>query len=179
MGYCGLRFGEAVALRAKDVQGGKITVRASVTKVTKRGYVEDTTKTHRTRWVPVPAFFWESLESYAWRARRDPSSNLEVEADPEQLVFPGRSGGYLTNFEYRKQSDLAAKDIGVPDLVPHELRHTCASLAIAAGANVLAVQRLLGHDTATMTLDTYGHLFSDDLTKVAESLNKAAGKVVL
>lgn len=43
--------------------------------------------------------------------------------------------------------------------------------------NVLAVQRLLGHDTATMTLDTYGHLFSDDLTKVAESLNKAAMEV--
>ncbi|HWF69640.1 MAG TPA: tyrosine-type recombinase/integrase [Mycobacterium sp.] len=91
---------------------------------------------------------------------------------------PGRSGGYLTNFEYRTQFDLAAKDMCVPGLYPHELRHTCASLAIAAGANVLAVQRLLGHDTATMTLDTYGHLFSDDLTKVAESLNDAAGKVV-
>lgn len=36
------------------------------------------------------------------------------------------------------------------------------------------MQRLLGHDTATMTLDTYGHLFSDDLTKVAESLDTAA-----
>ena len=46
--------------------------------------------------------------------------------------------------------------------------------AIAAGANVLAVQRLLGHETATMTLDTYGHLFSDDLTQVAKSLDTAA-----
>jgi hypothetical protein len=43
-----------------------------------------------------------------------------------------------------------------------------------AGANILAVQRLLGHDTATMTLDTYGRLFSDDLTNVAKSLAKAA-----
>lgn len=93
---------------------------------------------------------------------------------PERLLFPGRDGGYLTNFEYRRMFDGAAKDIGMGGLVPHELRHTCASLAIAAGANVLAVQRLLGHDTATMTLDTYGHLFSDDLTKVAESLDAAA-----
>jgi len=38
------------------------------------------------------------------------------------------------------------------------------------------VQRLPGHDTAAMTLDTYSHLFSDDLTKVAESLDKAARK---
>ena len=117
----------------------------------------------------MPVFFRESLESYAWRG------NPDGEADPEQLVFPGRDG-YLTNFEYRKHFNPAAKDMGVPDLVPHELRHTCASLAIAPGANVLAVQRLLGHDTAAMTLDTYSHLFSDDLTKVAESLDKAARK---
>jgi integrase len=47
-------------------------------------------------------------------------------------------------------------------------------LAIAAGANILAVQRLLGHETASMTLDLYGHLFSDDLTNVAKALNEAA-----
>ncbi len=176
MGYCGLRFGEAIALRARDVGDGIITVRASVTKVDGRGYVEDTTKTHRTRWVPVPAILWGPLKEEAWGQRVDGSRDRSrlVEANPERLVFPGRDGGYLTSFEYRKQFDPAAKDIGVPDLVPHELRHTCASLAIAAGANVLAVQRLLGHDTATMTLDTYGHLFSDDLTKVAKALDDAA-----
>jgi integrase len=90
------------------------------------------------------------------------------------LVFPGRDGGYMTNFEYRQLFDPAAKEIGMAGLVPHELRHTCASLAIAEGVNVLAVQRLLGHETATMTLDTYGHLFSDDLTRVAKSLDTAA-----
>jgi integrase len=37
-------------------------------------------------------------------------------------VFPGRDGGYLTNFEYRKEFDPAAKAVGVPGLVPHELR---------------------------------------------------------
>jgi integrase len=62
----------------------------------------------------------------------------------------------------------------MPGLVPHELRHTCASLVIGAGANVLGVQRLLGHETASMTLDLYGHLFSDDLTNVAKSLDRAA-----
>ncbi|WP_407659388.1 tyrosine-type recombinase/integrase [Lipingzhangella rawalii] len=44
-------------------------------------------------------------------------------------------------------------------LTPHKLRHTAASLAIAAGADVKVVQQMLGHATATMTLDTYGHLF--------------------
>ncbi|MEV0059280.1 tyrosine-type recombinase/integrase [Nocardia sp. NPDC050718] len=48
-------------------------------------------------------------------------------------------------------------------MVPHSLRHTAASLAISAGANIKVVQRMLGHKTATLTLDLYGHLFDEDL----------------
>jgi integrase len=40
----------------------------------------------------------------------------------------------------------------------HDLRHTCASLAIASGADVLVLQRMLGHASAAMSLDRYGHL---------------------
>lgn len=47
----------------------------------------------------------------------------------------------------------------MPGLHPHELRHTAASLAIAAGADVKVVQKQIGHKSATMTLDQYGHLF--------------------
>lgn len=49
-----------------------------------------------------------------------------------------------------------------------------ASLAISAGANVKALQTLLGHETATMTLDRYGHLMPSDLDAVAEAMNTAA-----
>lgn len=63
-----------------------------------------------------------------------------------------------------------------PEVVLAELRHTCASLAIAAGANVLAVQCLLGHETASMTLNRYGHLFSDDLTNVARRWIRRLGR---
>ena len=48
--------------------------------------------------------------------------------------------------------------MGIEGLVAHGLRHTTASLAISAGANVKVVQRLLGHATAVMTLDLCGHL---------------------
>ena len=58
-------------------------------------------------------------------------------------------------------------------LTPHELRHTCASLAIAAGANVKVLQTLLGHKTATLTLDRYGHLFPDDLDRIADTFDAA------
>ena len=56
---------------------------------------------------------------------------------------------------------------------PHDLRHTAASLAVAAGANVKAVQRMLGHASAAMTLDVYAGLFGDDLDAVAERLDQA------
>jgi hypothetical protein len=54
-----------------------------------------------------------------------------------------------------------------------------ASLAITAGANVNVVQRMLGHATAAMTLDLYGHLLDDDLFGVAEALGKAIDTVAV
>ncbi|MFI7279091.1 tyrosine-type recombinase/integrase [Micromonospora chersina] len=62
--------------------------------------------------------------------------------------------------------------------VPHgrELRHTAASLAVAEGANVKAVQQMLGHASAAMTLDVYADLFEDDLDQVADRLDRAAAR---
>lgn len=70
--------------------------------------------------------------------------------------------------------DPAVTAAGLGDLQPHELRHTAASLAVAASANVQAVQRMLGHASAAMTLDVYSGLFDDDLDAVAERLDAAA-----
>ncbi|WP_460648296.1 tyrosine-type recombinase/integrase, partial [Leucobacter ruminantium] len=52
-------------------------------------------------------------------------------------------------------------------------RHTAASLAIQAGANVKAVQRMLGHASAAMTLDVYADLFEDDLDAVGAAMDDA------
>ena len=57
--------------------------------------------------------------------------------------------------------------------VPHDLRHTAASLAVHAGANVKALQRMLGHKNASMTLDVYADLFDSDLMDVARMLDAA------
>ncbi len=58
-----------------------------------------------------------------------------------------------------------------PLVTVHELRHTAASLMIASGANVKTVQAQLGHKSATMTLDQYGHLFPDDVDDVADKMD--------
>jgi integrase len=66
----------------------------------------------------------------------------------------------------------AATEAGVPTLTPHELRHTAASLAVSAGANVLALSRMLGHANPSVTLDIYADLFDDDLEAIADSLDR-------
>jgi integrase len=58
----------------------------------------------------------------------------------------------------------------------HDLRHTAASLAVASGANVKAVQRMLGHAAAAMTLDVYSDLFDNDLDAVGAALDDAASR---
>ncbi|WP_424383857.1 tyrosine-type recombinase/integrase [Mycobacterium sp.] len=57
-----------------------------------------------------------------------------------------------------------------PRITAHDLRHTAASLAISAGANVKVVQRMLGHASAAMTLDVYDDLFDSDQDAVADKL---------
>ncbi|GAA1856134.1 tyrosine-type recombinase/integrase [Myceligenerans crystallogenes] len=56
-------------------------------------------------------------------------------------------------------------------LTLHDLRHTAASLAIAGGASVKAVQRLLGHESPMLTLSTYAGLFEDDLDAVGDLMS--------
>ncbi|MFE9505171.1 tyrosine-type recombinase/integrase [Streptomyces anthocyanicus] len=66
--------------------------------------------------------------------------------------------------------------LGHLKVTPHKLRHTAASLAIASGADVNVVQTMLGHKSATLTLDTYGHLFPDRLDEVSKKMHKRRSK---
>jgi integrase len=69
--------------------------------------------------------------------------------------------------------DCEQTDESFPSIIPHDLRHTAASLAVSAGANVKAVQRMSGHAKASMTLDVYADLFDADLEDVATNLDVA------
>jgi integrase len=65
-------------------------------------------------------------------------------------------------------------DTTTPSITPHDLRHSAASLAVSAGANVKAVQRMLGHAKASMTLDVYADLFDDDVAANLDAAIRAA-----
>ncbi|MFD6355352.1 tyrosine-type recombinase/integrase [Nocardia tengchongensis] len=164
LAYTGIRFGEAIALRgsAVNLDTRRITVSRSATFVTGKGYVETDTKNRTIRAVPVPAILGKEL------------AVLLDGLDPDALVFASNKDGYLTSTEFRWVFDQALAQVGLKGVVPHGLRHTAASLAISAGANIKVVQRMLGHKTAMLTLDLYGHLFPDDLDTVAAGMDAGA-----
>ena len=92
----------------------------------------------------------------------------------DALVFSAPRGGTLRVRNFRRAAlDPAATSLGIEGLHPHALRHTAASLAIASGADVKVVQQMLGHKSATMTFDLYGHLMGDRLDVVADAMDTA------
>jgi integrase len=163
LAYAGLRWGEAIALRVRhvDLVRRRIEVSEAIVEVHGQSVV-GTPKTHQRRAVPVPRFLAEEL------------AKALADKGPDDLVFTSPRGGVLRNTNFRPRFfDPAAERAGLPGLTPLELRHNAASLAVAAGANVKAVQQMLGHASAAMTLDVYAGLFADDLDQVSDRLDDA------
>jgi integrase len=154
LAWSGLRWGEAVALRWENVNVARrrVRVRESATEVGGK-LIFGEPKTHEHRTVVVPRFVFDGLPP------------------GEGLVFTAPRGGPLRTSNFRRNVWLSAvTECGLGDLVVHDLRDTAASQAIASGASVKAVQRMLGHASAAMTLDVYGGLYDDDLEDLADRL---------
>lgn len=172
LAFTGLRWGEATALRVEDVDFTRRRLNIHRNDEDDRGkLVEGTPKTHQTRTVPFPEPIVTELEDQA--------------AGKKQLdrLFTSEQGRPLNGSNFRDRVFLPAlarartledgtTDDEFPTLVLHDLRHTAASLAVSSGANVLAVQRMLGHKSASVTLDIYADLFDTDLDDVAVKMGE-------
>lgn len=164
LGYTGLRWGEARALRVRrvDLPRARLEITDNLPDGTPEAEVV-APKSHRRRTVPLPRLVAEELAA------------LVADKQPGELVFTSATGRLLDNGNFRRDVlDDAVRSLGLGPFTPHHFRDTAASLAVSAGANVKAVQRMLGHASAAMTLDVYSGLFADDLDRVAEQLNEAA-----
>lgn len=152
LGTTGLRIGEAAALNVGSVDVRRRRVRVA------------TSKNGEGRDVPV---------SRSLLARLD----LDRASGEPLFLSPNGMRVHVRNWR-RRAFTPAVTAAGLAPLRIHDLRHTAASLAIAAGADVKAVQRMLGHKSAAMTLDLYGHLFDRRLDDVADALDAAFREVV-
>ncbi|TQK19117.1 phage integrase family protein [Microbacterium sp. SLBN-154] len=167
LAYTGLRWGEATALRVRHIDAlrRRVTVEENAVLVSARVHV-GSPKTHRSRSVPYPEFLALPLAQLAEGKTRD---QLLFGDGESHVKLPASRNGWFTVAVRAAQAD----DESFPRVTPHDLRHTAASLAVQAGAHVKAVQRMLGHSSAAMTLDVYADLFDDDLDAVATALDEA------
>lgn len=184
LGFTGLRWGEVSALRVRHVNQvrRRLSVEENAVLVGSVIHV-GTPKTHEVRTVAYPKVLASAIDDLC--DGRDPGEILFGDG-VHHMKLPHPSHSWLTQAARRarkqQEKEIAeAKDQGVtlkmalvPDMSAHEFRHTAASLAVQSGAHVKAVQRMLGHKSAAMTLDTYADLFDEDLDDVAERMSSAA-----
>lgn len=167
LAYTGLRWGEATGLRVGHFDALRRRVNVSENAVSVGGtIIVGTPKSHLTRSVPYPEFLAEPMARLCEGKTR---ADLLFGDGQSHVRLPDSRRGWFVSAVKKSQ----AADPTFERVTIHDLRHTAASLAISAGANVKAVQRMLGHASAAMTLDTYADLFDDDLDAVATALNHA------
>lgn len=167
LAYTGLRWGEATGLRVKHVsfERRRLFVEENAVRVNAEIHV-GSPKTGRSRSVSFPNFLTDDLRQLCSDKRAD---DIVFGDGYRHMRLPQSQDGWFAAAVKRART----ADPTFPVISPHDLRHTAASLAISAGANVKAVQRMLGHASAAMTLDTYADLFDDDLDRVSQALDQA------
>lgn len=133
LAHCGLRWGEVTGLRVQDVDMIRRRLNVNQNAVDVGGKIRvGTPKSHERRSVPFPEFLAPAIGEACKDKHR------------EDLVFPNEDGSYLRAISGGSGRGSwflkAVQRAGIPRVTPHDLRHTAASFAVSAGANVKAVQ---------------------------------------
>ena len=148
----GLRRGELMGLQWRDLDFQNLTldVNRNITYSPERGNVIDTPKTENSvRTIPLLPFVAAQLSEY--RTQEHPQSRETA------FVFPSDRGDNIPRtpnaVTHRVKRFMKANNL--PDMSPHDLRHSCATLLLDNWADIKSVQEILGHTNASTTLNFY------------------------
>lgn len=160
--FAGLREGECLGLswNQVDFEKGRITVNQQLQREKVKGgryYIAPSTKSGKPRPIEPPPIAFEYLRAEKKRQAENRLKAGPAWSNPDDLVFTDEAGNHYATHTFYKRFKSIAASIGRPDARPHDLRHTAATVAIASGADVKSVQDLLGHATASFTLNVYAH----------------------
>ncbi len=172
----GMRQGELLALkwREVDLEGQTARVRATVQYVKGKGFIFHDPKTRtsrRTIHLSPPVI--QALRQHRARQAEERLA-LGVAWQGQDLVFTTQVGtpiddGHLLVRQFRPLLERA----GLPRIRFHDLRHTAATLLLAAKVNPKVVPEMLGHSSVAITLDIYSHVLPDMQQDAAEPMAKA------
>ena len=165
--YLGLRQGEATALTWKDIDFKKKEVNINKTLTTKlKGqlYTLSSPKTvNSNRTLPIPLKLLESYKKLKEQAKKKKYFSEEWFVFGDELPFRETTIQVKKN-KYCKLADV--KQIRI-----HDFRHSCASFLINNGASIVLVSKYLGHSKISITLDTYTHLYKNELLEVSKIID--------
>jgi integrase len=157
----GLRISEAIALRWTDLDLDCTPPRLYVRRTIVKNILGAPKSRYGARTIPLSEELAERLKTLRPQGAED-----------ESLVFQNSDARHLDPQSLRKHVVApTAERIGLQGIGLHTLRHTCASLLIAEGANMLRLQRWMGHHSPAYTLETYGHLIDGELGSALELAN--------
>ena len=143
---CGLRVSELVNLKLSNIYEQEQALLV-------------TGKGDKQRWVPINPHALSMLLSYIHNVR----SHLDVKSGEEKYVFLNRRGTHLSRNYVFMFLQQAVEQAGIQKHVsPHSLRHAFATELVENGADLRAVQEMLGHESISTT-EIYTHLTRDTL----------------
>lgn len=156
----GMREGELLGLRWSDIDlnKGMLQIERTLTYITGHGFIEGKPKTAKSkRKIVLPQFVMGVL--YHHRAKQ---LEKRIAVGPawvdRDLVFPNRNGDYLLHVTLLRRFRKLLKDVGLPRIRFHDLRHSAATLLLGMGVDMKIVQEVLGHSSISITADIYGHV---------------------
>jgi integrase len=153
---CGLRIGEVLALQWDDcdLDQRRVHVRRTMTRNSTGSVIGDTTKSGKSRTLPLSAPVAALLREQRRRVDALRAAHADV-WDDHDLVFPNAIGAPRSDSAARWRLRALCAAAGVPPLTPHGLRHTAASI-LAEHAPVSVARDVLGHSNLAIT-NTYVH----------------------
>lgn len=168
----GLRRSELLALRWQDIDftNKVLYVRGNVIETTETGVIrqEQTKTASGIRTISLQQSILDELLIHKGR-QLDDIANGTIKDNG--IVFPNRSGSYMRPSTLTQAfSKQLAKNAGLDITSFHSLRHTSASLLIAANVHAKVISERLGHSGINITMNTYGHLMSNEQKKASEKI---------
>jgi integrase len=173
---CGLRRGELLGLRWRDIDlaAGTLTVRSTRVAVG-ADVVEGPPKTRRSRRVlPLDRLSEHAL--YVHRKAQTAASSKRGRL-PSEYVFTNDLGKPLSPGRVSRRFTELVTAAGLPRIRFHDMRHTSATLGLAGGESLKEVSARLGHSSIVVTADTYltppDHLARQSAVRLARTLDQA------
>jgi len=156
----GMREGELLSLRWSDVDLEKRILRVvqTVSYIGGYGFVEGEPKSAKSRRnILLPEFVVDALRRHRVNQleKRLVAGATWIERD---LVFPDKDGDFLLSLTLLRRFRKLLREIGLPRIRFHDLRHSAATLLLGMGVEMKVIQELLGHSSIKITADVYAHV---------------------